>query len=486
MERLGSRLILLLLLRGRGLGATLARHHVRQIHRVDAHLAQLGIDLLVGGHVFIVTAVPHGLRHPGGRPGSRRRPHHGGVHPHAAQRGDQVRFRRHVLRVDAHRAQLGANRGVRRVGRHLGARAARRTTALLRLRLRRVLHGLLDVEPVAGGRDRHVVQEVVQLRRQHLAAAGHVHRLLGLARRAAQRLQHPQRPHALALHRLAEHGVLSVEVRLRPEQDEKLRAVGVGPRVGHRQDAARVVLERKVLVVKDLAVDGLAAGAVAHGDVAALRHEPGDDAVQRRPPVRQRVPARLLRRHALHAVLAAADLDEVEHRAGRRLAVQPKQDGAQRAVLRGQVQVRVVGEGGVGGVPLDERLPALVPDLLLLQRHHHHAPALPVGLDAPEAAVRVHHGLLGFLVEEARQRRLAPHRQAEPLGVHLQRDVAPAHLLRDGQLDQHLVRALRPCGLEAGRRLERRPRHHHSPRRGPTRGAPPATAQGTGRRQGVQ
>lgn len=49
-----------------------------------------------------------------------------------------------------------------------------------------------------------------------------------------------------------------------------LRAVGPGSRVGHREDARAGVLEREVLVGKLLAVDGLAARAVAAGKVAAL------------------------------------------------------------------------------------------------------------------------------------------------------------------------------------------------------------------------
>ena len=42
-----------------------------------------------------------------------------------------------------------------------------------------------------------------------------------------------------------EHPMFAVEVRRRPERDEELRAVRVAPRVGHREDAEAIVLQRK-------------------------------------------------------------------------------------------------------------------------------------------------------------------------------------------------------------------------------------------------
>ena len=48
------------------------------------------------------------------------------------------------------------------------------------------------------------------------------------------------------------------------------RAFPVGPRVGHRQGPRAAVFEVKVLVVEGAPVDGLAPGAVAGGEVAAL------------------------------------------------------------------------------------------------------------------------------------------------------------------------------------------------------------------------
>lgn len=62
--------------------------------------------------------------------------------------------------------------------------------------------------------------------------------------------------------------------------DEKLGTVGVGASVGHGEDALAGVLELEVLVRELLAVDGLPAGAITVGEVTALQHEVGDDAVE--------------------------------------------------------------------------------------------------------------------------------------------------------------------------------------------------------------
>lgn len=62
--------------------------------------------------------------------------------------------------------------------------------------------------------------------------------------------------------------------------DEELTAVAVRPGIRHRHHTWSSVLEREVLVLELVAVDGLAAGAIVLGEVAALAHEVGDDAVE--------------------------------------------------------------------------------------------------------------------------------------------------------------------------------------------------------------
>ena len=64
--------------------------------------------------------------------------------------------------------------------------------------------------------------------------------------------------------------VLAIQPGASDGAQEELAAVGVGPRVGHGQHAGAVMLQGEVLVGKHLAVDGLAAGAVARREVAAL------------------------------------------------------------------------------------------------------------------------------------------------------------------------------------------------------------------------
>ena len=75
--------------------------------------------------------------------------------------------------------------------------------------------------------------------------------------------------------------MLAVEPRGLDGAEEELRAVGVGAGVGHGQDAGAGVLEVEVLVGELVPVDGLAAGAVVVGEVAALAPAQGEKKVKR-------------------------------------------------------------------------------------------------------------------------------------------------------------------------------------------------------------
>merc|ERR1719244_175633 len=77
-----------------------------------------------------------------------------------------------------------------------------------------------------------------------------------------------------------ENNVLAVQPRRLGRAEEELASVGVGASVGHGEAAGSDVLLDEVFVGKLVAVDGLAAGAVAAGEVASLAHEAGDDAVE--------------------------------------------------------------------------------------------------------------------------------------------------------------------------------------------------------------
>lgn len=111
-----------------------------------------------------------------------------------------------------------------------------------------------------------------------LARVGDGDVLRGLARLASVRLDLLDDVHAFDDG--SENDVTVVQPRSFDSRDEELRAVGVGSGVGHAHDAGSGVLEGEVLVLKLVAVDRLAASAIVVGEIAALAHEVGDDAVE--------------------------------------------------------------------------------------------------------------------------------------------------------------------------------------------------------------
>lgn len=123
------------------------------------------------------------------------------------------------------------------------------------------------------------------VQRRHLShvlpTVGDDHLLLRLPVLAALCLDLPQ--DIQAFRDLPEHHVLAVQpVRLVTRQEE-LGAVGVRAGVGHGEQAWSRVLEDEVLIIELPPVDGLAPGAVVVGEIAALAHELGDDAVEAAP-----------------------------------------------------------------------------------------------------------------------------------------------------------------------------------------------------------
>jgi len=92
--------------------------------------------------------------------------------------------------------------------------------------------------------------------------------------------------------------------------DEELRSVGVRAGIGHGQIHGSLMLELEVLIGKLLPVNRLAAAAVAVGEVAALDHEVGDDAVETTPLVVKGLPT------LASSLLASAERAEVLHGLG--------------------------------------------------------------------------------------------------------------------------------------------------------------------------
>ena len=83
-----------------------------------------------------------------------------------------------------------------------------------------------------------------------------------------------------ALDNLSEDYVFAIQPLGLGGAEEELGPVGVGPGVGHREHTGSGVLEGEVLVLKLVAVDGLAPSAVSCGEVATLAHEVGDHPVE--------------------------------------------------------------------------------------------------------------------------------------------------------------------------------------------------------------
>ena len=134
------------------------------------------------------------------------------------------------------------------------------------------------------------------------------------------RLFHPAND-AHALRHLPKDDVLAIKVRCFDRRDEKLATVRVLARVGHREQPGRRVLLVEVLVFELLTVNRLAPCAVAVGEVPALAHELGDDAVERR--------ALVVQRHILGRrlpLLARTQRAEVLTRARRHVIPQLKDD----------------------------------------------------------------------------------------------------------------------------------------------------------------
>jgi hypothetical protein len=146
-----------------------------------------------------------------------------------------------------------------------------------------------------GGGGCHLREKVLSL-----TAGGHAHRLGGGTAAAANSLH---RLHdVVALQHLTEHDVLAVQPARGGRAEEELRAVRVGASVGHRQRTRTEVLaglagER--LISKLVAVDGLAARAIAGGEVATLAHELRNHAVERRAGVAEALLTRAERAEVL-------------------------------------------------------------------------------------------------------------------------------------------------------------------------------------------
>lgn len=130
----------------------------------------------------------------------------------------------------------------------------------------------------------------------------------------------------VTVNHLTKHNVLAVQPRAGNGGDEKLGAVGVGTRVGHRQQALAGVALVEVLVRELLAVDRLTTVATAGLKVTALQHEARDHTVENGAQVAE-------------ALLASAQGAEVLGGLGGDVAPQLKLDGVLQLAVNGGLEV---------------------------------------------------------------------------------------------------------------------------------------------------
>lgn len=118
----------------------------------------------------------------------------------------------------------------------------------------------------------------LQSRRLQLATVGNGDLLGCLAGLAAIRLNLLDNVHAL--NDGAKDNMTIVEPGSFDGCNEELGAVGVGAGIGHRHNTGAGMLQGEVLILKLVAVDGLAAGTVVVGEISSLAHEVGDHTVE--------------------------------------------------------------------------------------------------------------------------------------------------------------------------------------------------------------
>merc|ERR1719180_765429 len=86
--------------------------------------------------------------------------------------------------------------------------------------------------------------------------------------------------HLHALYHLTEDHMFSIKPLGLSRAKEKLRPVGVGTSISHRQHTRSSVLETEVLIFKLAPIDGLSTSSIASSEVTSLAHEVGNDPVE--------------------------------------------------------------------------------------------------------------------------------------------------------------------------------------------------------------
>jgi len=135
---------------------------------------------------------------------------------------------------------------------------------------------------------------------------------------------------------LAKDNVPTIEPASLDSTDKELGTVSVRTSVRHGEHTRAGVLELEVLIGELSAVDRLSATAIAVGEIAALDHEAGDDAVEDATLVVERLAGRSL------PLLARAKRPEILHCLRGGFAVQSDHHAARGLVVDLDVEVNLV------------------------------------------------------------------------------------------------------------------------------------------------
>lgn len=96
--------------------------------------------------------------------------------------------------------------------------------------------------------------------------------------------------------------------------DEELRSIGVRASIRHRKDSGASVLQLEVLIGELLSIDGFTSGSVSSSEVTTLDHEVGNNPMEDRSLVVQRLSA------LSDSLFSSAQSTEVLHGFRHRLA----------------------------------------------------------------------------------------------------------------------------------------------------------------------
>ena len=138
----------------------------------------------------------------------------------------------------------------------------------------------------------------------------------------------------------AESHVLAITLGDGGEGEEELAAVGVGSRVGHREQVWSRVLQVEVFIVKLATPDGLSTTAITSSEVSTLCHEACDHAMEAGAGVGARYSGR---RFTLGAIAKSC---EILDRLGHNITEEPHDNTSSFFTANADIEVDLLGDRG--------------------------------------------------------------------------------------------------------------------------------------------